>query len=150
MTLSLHAVPFQYWRREFDSFKEYFKRFLHAKPTITWNKLEPLPEGTVRDYADLPRPQDSQIGALLSKLVVVKLNGGLGTTMGCKGPKGAISVRDELTFLDLTMQQMEVGSESLLSLLSGLITSYQSSHRSIYQSLLIAYRILSSKPLQYH
>eukprot|EP00061_Rhincodon_typus_P015677 g43482.t1 len=44
---------------------------------------------------------------LLSKLVVVKLNGGLGTSMGCKGPKSLISVRNENTFLDLTVLQIE-------------------------------------------
>jgi UDP-N-acetylglucosamine pyrophosphorylase len=45
---------------------------------------------------------------LLNKLIVVKLNGGLGTTMGCQGPKSVISVRSGLTFLDLTIQQLEV------------------------------------------
>ena len=45
---------------------------------------------------------------LLNKLVVVKLNGGLGTSMGCVGPKSLISVRSGLTFLDLTVQQIEV------------------------------------------
>jgi len=44
----------------------------------------------------------------LNKLIVVKLNGGLGTTMGCQGPKSVISVRSGLTFLDLTIQQLEV------------------------------------------
>ena len=41
--------------------------------------------------------------------VVVKLNGGLGTTMGCTGPKSAIEVRDNMTFLDMTVKQIEVG-----------------------------------------
>ena len=59
------------------------------------------------NYADLPPPNKSEIKALLEKLVVVKLNGGLGTTMGCKGPKSAITVRDGLTFLDITVQQIE-------------------------------------------
>jgi UTP--glucose-1-phosphate uridylyltransferase len=45
---------------------------------------------------------------LLNKLIVVKLNGGLGTTMGCQGPKSVISVRSGLTFLDLNIQQLEV------------------------------------------
>jgi len=40
--------------------------------------------------------------------VVVKLNGGLGTSMGCRGPKSVIQVRNDLTFLDLTVQQIEV------------------------------------------
>src|SRR5262249_10666575 len=44
---------------------------------------------------------------LLSKLAVLKLNGGLGTTMGCVGPKSAIEVRDGMTFLDLTVHQIE-------------------------------------------
>lgn len=48
------------------------------------------------------------ISASLNKLAVVKLNGGLGTSMGCKGPKSLISVRSENTFLDLTVQQIEV------------------------------------------
>jgi UTP--glucose-1-phosphate uridylyltransferase len=38
-------------------------------------------------YAQLEQcPADKQ-KALLDKLVVLKLNGGLGTTMGCVGPK---------------------------------------------------------------
>ena len=49
-----------------------------------------------------------QVKSLLNKLVVVKLNGGLGTSMGCKGPKSLISVRNDLTFLDLTLQQIMV------------------------------------------
>jgi len=44
---------------------------------------------------------------LLDKLVVLKLNGGLGTTMGCTGPKSVIEVRDGLTFLDLIVIQIE-------------------------------------------
>ena len=45
---------------------------------------------------------------LLNKLVVLKLNGGLGTSMGCVGPKSLIQVRNDATFLDLTVQQIEV------------------------------------------
>ena len=41
--------------------------------------------------------------------MVLKLNGGLGTSMGCKGPKSLISVSNDNTFLDLTVQQIEVG-----------------------------------------
>ena len=44
----------------------------------------------------------------LSKLAVLKLNGGLGTSMGCVGPKSVISVRNDLTFLDLCVRQIEV------------------------------------------
>ena len=44
---------------------------------------------------------------MLDHLVVIKLNGGLGTSMGCSGPKSVIPVRNDLTFLDLTVQQIE-------------------------------------------
>ena len=62
----------------------------------------------VRDYKNLEAPKDDQITDMLRKLVVVKLNGGLGTSMGCQGPKSVIAVRNDLTFLDLTVQQIEV------------------------------------------
>lgn len=52
----------------------------------------------------------ADISSSLNKLAVVKLNGGLGTSMGCRGPKSLISVRSENTFLDLTVQQIEVDS----------------------------------------
>lgn len=44
---------------------------------------------------------------LLDKLVILKLNGGLGTTLGCEGPKSAIEVRQDMSFLDLTVRQVE-------------------------------------------
>lgn len=55
-------------------------------------------------------PGDDKVAikALLEKLVVVKLNGGLGTSMGCVGPKSLIPVRNELTFLDLTVHLIQV------------------------------------------
>lgn len=56
------------------------------------------------------------IASVLNKLVVVKLNGGLGTSMGCKGPKSLIGVRNENTFLDLTVQQIEVTLDELCPL----------------------------------
>ena len=58
-------------------------------------------------YFDLMEPSKEEIKEMLNKLVVVKLNGGLGTSMGCKGPKSVIVVRNDLTFLDLTVQQIE-------------------------------------------
>lgn len=56
----------------------------------------------------MPSPETNEMKELLDKLVVVKLNGGLGTSMGCHGPKSVIAVRNGLTFLDLTVQQIEV------------------------------------------
>lgn len=59
-------------------------------------------------YSELDSQMDDErIHEILNKLVVLKLNGGLGTSMGCKGPKSVIEVRDGLTFLDLTVRQVE-------------------------------------------
>ncbi|MFU8893074.1 MAG: UTP--glucose-1-phosphate uridylyltransferase [Luteolibacter sp.] len=44
--------------------------------------------------------------SLLRQAVVIKLNGGLGTSMGLQGPKSLLPVRDELTFLDLIVRQI--------------------------------------------
>jgi len=44
--------------------------------------------------------------SLLGKAVVIKLNGGLGTSMGLQGPKSLLPVRDGLTFLDLIVRQI--------------------------------------------
>lgn len=61
----------------------------------------------ILDFARLPKPDSAlQIKALLDKLVVVKSNGGLGSSMGHEGPKSLIKVRDGLTMLDLTVQQI--------------------------------------------
>ena len=42
----------------------------------------------------------------LAKTAVVKLNGGLGTTMGLHGPKSLIRVKNGLSFLDITIRQV--------------------------------------------
>ncbi|CAN6569961.1 unnamed protein product [Malus baccata var. baccata] len=76
---------------------------------VDWSKIETPTDEVVVPHAGLePAPKDTaEIKALLDKLVVLKLNGGLGTTMGCTGPKSVIEVRDGLTFLDLIVMQIE-------------------------------------------
>jgi hypothetical protein len=59
-------------------------------------------------FVNLPVADDQTLKEMLDQLVVVKLNGGLGTSMGCKGPKSVIPVRNDLTFLDLTVQQVNL------------------------------------------
>ncbi|VDO37494.1 unnamed protein product [Onchocerca flexuosa] len=96
-------------KKELSGFRDLFSRFLRAKTTIEWKKIQPLPDNAIISYKELKLhdPSKDLVTDRLSKLVVVKLNGGLGTSMGCKGPKSAISVRNDLTFLDLTLQQIQ-------------------------------------------
>ena len=67
------------------------------------SELEPLPD--LPRLEDLPEPSESQARDVLDRLVVVKLNGGLGTSMGLSGPKSLLTVKDGHSFLDIfTMQ----------------------------------------------
>ncbi|XP_008804801.1 UTP--glucose-1-phosphate uridylyltransferase [Phoenix dactylifera] len=76
---------------------------------IEWSKIQTPTDEVVVPYDSLaPYPEDlGTIKKLLDKLVVLKLNGGLGTTMGCTGPKSVIEVRSGFTFLDLIVIQIE-------------------------------------------
>ncbi|CAB3364771.1 Hypothetical predicted protein [Cloeon dipterum] len=95
-------------QKEFDGFQRLYQRFLQEEgPSVEWESIEKLPENAVKNYSTLSQPAAEQVQSMLSKLVVVKLNGGLGTSMGCQGPKSVIAVRSDLTFLDLTVQQIE-------------------------------------------
>merc|ERR1719225_2086444 len=89
--------------------KKLFCKFIHESgPSVFWDKIEKLPQNAIQPYAALPHTDDKEaIRQMLDKLVVIKLNGGLGTSMGCSGPKSVIPVRNDLTFLDLTVQQIE-------------------------------------------
>ncbi|GIQ89265.1 UTP--glucose-1-phosphate uridylyltransferase family protein, partial [Kipferlia bialata] len=62
------------------------------------------------DVKHFPCPRlitDDQARALLSRVVVLKLNGGLGTSMGCTGPKSCVPVRGGDTFISLILEQLE-------------------------------------------
>ncbi|KAI5648185.1 hypothetical protein M9H77_34190 [Catharanthus roseus] len=76
---------------------------------VDWSKIKTPTDDVVVPYDTLASvPEDpAQTKQLLDKLVVLKLNGGLGTTMGCTGPKSVIEVRNGLTFLDLIVIQIE-------------------------------------------
>ncbi|XP_065176320.1 UTP--glucose-1-phosphate uridylyltransferase-like [Sycon ciliatum] len=95
---------------QLEGFQRLFKRFLsESGPSVHWEDVKPAGE-KMQSYSDLPDIDPENIDVIrkyLEKLVVLKLNGGLGTSMGCKGPKSLIAVRGEHTFLDLTVQQIE-------------------------------------------
>ncbi|KAK9353482.1 UTP--glucose-1-phosphate uridylyltransferase family [Lipomyces doorenjongii] len=105
------SVPDPKMRKQFetqmDAFFSLFRRYLtdKAKGTaVDWDRIQPPNPEQVIAYDDLP---DSVTTEFLSKLVVLKLNGGLGTSMGCVGPKSVIEVREGQSFLDLSVRQIE-------------------------------------------
>jgi len=76
---------------------------------IEWSKIQTPTDEVVVPYDTVASPPEDleETKKLLDKLVVLKLNGGLGTTMGCTGPKSVIEVRNGFTFLDLIVIQIE-------------------------------------------
>jgi UTP--glucose-1-phosphate uridylyltransferase len=78
--------------------------------------LESGQQGTIREsdiepVGDLPHLEhldadDESMRAALAETVVIKLNGGLGTSMGVTGPKSALPVKEGLTFLDIIARQI--------------------------------------------
>ena len=58
------------------------------------------------DYAGLDASHASAGMAALGKTIILKLNGGLGTSMGMSGPKSLLPVKDGLTFLDIIVRQV--------------------------------------------
>jgi UTP--glucose-1-phosphate uridylyltransferase len=66
--------------------------------------LEPLADLPHLD--ELPKPSPDQARDVLDRLVIVKLNGGLGTSMGLSGPKSLIEVKPGVNFLDVLARQV--------------------------------------------
>ena len=95
---------------ELKGFMELYQRYMvgrSKKAEIKWDLIEQPSENMLQKYDSLHKPGEGETSSLLSKLAVLKLNGGLGTSMGCKGPKSVIEVRGDTTFLDLIVQQIE-------------------------------------------
>eukprot|EP00163_Fabomonas_tropica_P025356 TRINITY_DN437_c0_g1_i9.p1 TRINITY_DN437_c0_g1~~TRINITY_DN437_c0_g1_i9.p1 ORF type:complete len:422 (+),score=117.94 TRINITY_DN437_c0_g1_i9:122-1267(+) len=90
---------------QIPGFKSLFSRWEKTKEDkIDWSLIQPPSPEDIVPYSDLNTAAGKD---MLEKLVVLKLNGGLGTSMGCHGPKSAIEVRSGNTFLDLIVQQIE-------------------------------------------
>eukprot|EP00249_Psilotum_nudum_P015613 c25427_g1_i1 orf=65-1513(+) len=109
LRLEVHALP-QISDSEKAGFLKLVGRYISGDvEQIEWEKIQPPTDEVVIPYADLPPLSNdpAETKNLLDKLAVLKLNGGLGTTMGCTGPKSVIEVRNGQTFLDLIVKQIE-------------------------------------------
>ncbi len=66
--------------------------------------LSPL--ASLPSLDELPEPSPGQARDVLDRLVIVKLNGGLGTSMGLSGPKSLLEVKPGANFLDVLARQV--------------------------------------------
>jgi UTP--glucose-1-phosphate uridylyltransferase len=70
-----------------------------------------IPEASIEPVASLPDAATFSAGVgsaardALGKTVLIKLNGGLGTSMGLDGPKSLLVVKNGLSFLEIAIRQ---------------------------------------------
>ena len=89
-----------------DTFRHYYSLLVRGETgLITRADIDPVQEGQVADAEKLSGLTEAGRSAL-RKLVVIKLNGGLGTSMGLSRTKLLLEVKDGLTFLDIIARQI--------------------------------------------
>jgi UTP--glucose-1-phosphate uridylyltransferase len=79
---------------------------LCRKETGLIPESEISPAQGLPDFSQVTAGEPADVG-LLAQAVVIKLNGGLGTSMGLQGPKSLLPVREGVTFLDLMVRQVQ-------------------------------------------
>ncbi len=96
--------------------------------------IEPLAQQDLLEYDQLS-PSTKEVRA---QAVIIKLNGGLGTSMGLKRAKSLIEVKDGLNFLDIIVEQvLAVDGELPLAFMHSYATAQDSRrHLSKYTSRL--------------
>ena len=84
-----------------DTFAHYYEQLREGASGM-------LPESEIEPVGELPTLDELPEGdpALVDSAVVVKLNGGLGTSMGMTRAKSLIEAKDGLTFLDIVVGQV--------------------------------------------
>jgi UDP-N-acetylglucosamine pyrophosphorylase len=87
------------------------RAFEHNYRLLTAGETGMVAESDIEPVEDLPRLAEVATRtvpdtALLAQAVVLKLNGGLGTSMGLEQAKSLLVVKDGLTFLDFIVRQV--------------------------------------------
>lgn len=89
-----------------DTFKHYYTRLVKGETgLLTKDEIEPIASGELPDLERLDNLFDAA-RSVLHKVALIKLNGGLGTGMGLERAKSLLVVRDGMSFLDITVQQV--------------------------------------------
>jgi len=83
------------------SFRRAYERLVAGESGVLRSaELEPVEEVAALD--ELPAAEDANA---LGHVAVIKLNGGLATTMGVRGPKSLVPARDGHSFLEIIINQ---------------------------------------------
>ena len=95
--------------RESGAAEGALRAFSRSVERIAAGETGLLPEAHIEPVADLPDADAlpaTDAADVLDQAVVLKLNGGLGTSMGLSGPKALLPVKEGLTFLDVIARQV--------------------------------------------
>jgi UTP--glucose-1-phosphate uridylyltransferase len=89
-----------------DTFRHYYSLLVQGETGLIGKaEIDPVQEGEIADLEKLTRLEQAGHVAL-EKLVVIKLNGGLGTSMGLSRAKSLLEVKHGLSFLDIIARQI--------------------------------------------
>ena len=87
-----------------ETFRNYYERLSAGESgTLAESDIEPIDD--LPDADELPEDEAGAAEAL-DRAVVLKLNGGLGTSMGLDLPKSLLEVKEGRTFLDIIVEQV--------------------------------------------
>ena len=87
-----------------DTFEQYYEQLV-AGETGMIPETDIRPVKTLPDIETFPAKQALLGKRMMRKTAVIKLNGGLGTSMGLERAKSLLTVKDNLTFLDVIARQ---------------------------------------------
>ncbi|MBP8293788.1 MAG: UTP--glucose-1-phosphate uridylyltransferase, partial [Caldilineaceae bacterium] len=88
-----------------DTFRFYYEQLMAGATGYIGSALAG-PVAHVPDYDELGDDALAAGRPALNRTVVLKLNGGLGTSMGMDAPKSLLVVKEGRSFLDILVQQV--------------------------------------------
>lgn len=104
-------LPFQKWmieenlpRVSIDTFRYYYQQLIQGETGVIREK-DILPVDSLPDSETFGADLSIAGQAALSRTVVIKLNGGLGTGMGLEKAKSLLKVKEGFSFLDIIARQ---------------------------------------------
>ena len=97
-----------------ENFRYYYRQLIEGKTGLIAEE-EIKPVESLADAEALSQEWRDVGESYLGRAVIIKLNGGLGTSMGLKGPKSLLKVKEAYSFLDLiALQALRIGVPLIL------------------------------------